>query len=54
VGISIIPIIREMTVHMPVFKTLEKELEEGGLQGLTPIERMEPSAGMAVSVYHLH
>lgn len=31
-----------------VFKTLDKELEDGGLQGLTPIERMEPAAGMAV------
>ncbi len=32
----------------PVFKTLEKELREGGLKGLTPIERMEPADGMAV------
>jgi hypothetical protein len=31
-----------------VFKTLEKELREGGLQGLTPIERMEVADGMAV------
>ncbi|WVQ79454.1 hypothetical protein IAT38_001552 [Cryptococcus sp. DSM 104549] len=34
--------------HRPVFKTLEKELEEGGLQGLAPIERMEPADGMAL------
>lgn len=32
-----------------VFKTLEQELEAGGLEGLTPIERMEPAQGMAVS-----
>jgi hypothetical protein len=34
--------------HRPVFKTLENELEEGGLQGLTPIDRMDVSAGMAL------
>ncbi|WVR08265.1 hypothetical protein IAU60_005312 [Kwoniella sp. DSM 27419] len=34
--------------HRPVFKTLEKELEEGGLQSLAPIERMEPADGMAL------
>ena len=32
-----------------VFKTLEKELIDGGLKGLAPIERMEPADGMAVS-----
>jgi hypothetical protein len=35
--------------HRPVFKTIEKELEEGGLQGLTPIDRVELAEGMAVS-----
>ena len=35
--------------HRPVFKTLETELEHGGLQGLTPIERVDPAQGMAVS-----
>jgi hypothetical protein len=35
--------------HRPVFKTIEKELEEGGLQGLTPIDRVEVAEGMAVS-----
>ena len=34
---------------MLVFKTLEKELMQGGLQGLTPIDRMDLAAGMAVS-----
>ncbi|KAL7424934.1 hypothetical protein Q5752_000621 [Cryptotrichosporon argae] len=34
--------------HRPVFKTLETELLKGGLQSLTPIERMEPSSGMAL------
>ncbi|WRT69446.1 uncharacterized protein IL334_006432 [Kwoniella shivajii] len=34
--------------HRPVFKTLEKELEEGGLKSLAPIERMEPADGMAL------
>jgi hypothetical protein len=33
-----------------VFKTLEKELMHGGLQGLTPIDRMDLAAGMAVSL----
>ena len=32
-----------------VFKTLEKELVHGGLEGLTPIDRMDLAAGMAVS-----
>lgn len=35
--------------HRPVFKTIEKELMEGGLQGLTPIDRVEVAEGMAVS-----
>lgn len=35
--------------HRPVFKTIEKELTEGGLQGLTPIDRVEVAEGMAVS-----
>ncbi|KAK1923782.1 inositol hexakisphosphate-domain-containing protein [Papiliotrema laurentii] len=34
--------------HRPVFKTLEKELLQGGLESLTPIERMDPAAGMAL------
>ena len=34
---------------MAVFKTLEKELVQGGLEGLTPIDRMDLAAGMAVS-----
>ncbi|OCF37043.1 hypothetical protein I316_00947 [Kwoniella heveanensis BCC8398] len=35
--------------HRPaVFKTLEKELQEGGFQSLSPIERMEPADGMAL------
>ncbi|WWC93062.1 uncharacterized protein L201_008027 [Kwoniella dendrophila CBS 6074] len=34
--------------HRPVFKTLEKELEEGGLQSLAPIERVDPADGMAL------
>ncbi|KAK4685163.1 hypothetical protein P7C73_g4998, partial [Tremellales sp. Uapishka_1] len=34
--------------HRPVFKTLEKELREGGLASLKPIERMEPADGMAL------
>ncbi|RXK36343.1 hypothetical protein M231_06380 [Tremella mesenterica] len=34
--------------HRPVFKTLETELERGGLQGLTPIERVDPAQGMAL------
>ncbi|WWC73457.1 uncharacterized protein I206_107427 [Kwoniella pini CBS 10737] len=34
--------------HRPVFKTLEKELEEGGLQSLAPIERIDPADGMAL------
>ncbi|WVF68673.1 hypothetical protein IAT40_003444 [Kwoniella sp. CBS 6097] len=34
--------------HRPVFKTLEKELQEGGFQSLAPIERMEPADGMAL------
>ncbi|ORX37949.1 inositol hexakisphosphate-domain-containing protein [Kockovaella imperatae] len=34
--------------HRPVFKTLENELEEGGIEALTPIDRMEPAAGMAL------
>jgi hypothetical protein len=33
-----------------VFKTLETELEHGGIKGLTPIDRMEPADGMAVSI----
>jgi hypothetical protein len=33
-----------------VFKTLEKELEEGGLKGLTPIDRVDVAEGMAVGV----
>jgi hypothetical protein len=36
--------------HRPVFRTIEKELEEGGLKGLTPIDRVELAEGMAVSV----
>jgi len=36
--------------HRPVFKTIEKDLEEGGLIGLTPIDRVELAEGMAVSV----
>ena len=31
-----------------VFKTLEKELMHGGLKGLTPIDRVDPVAGMAL------
>ena len=31
-----------------VFKTLEKELVQGGMEGLTPIDRMDLAAGMAV------
>ncbi|OXH32476.1 hypothetical protein J008_03246 [Cryptococcus neoformans] len=34
--------------HRPVFKTLEKELEAGGLESLAPIEKMEPADGMAL------
>nr|XP_018260510.1 uncharacterized protein I303_07432 [Kwoniella dejecticola CBS 10117]OBR82668.1 hypothetical protein I303_07432 [Kwoniella dejecticola CBS 10117] len=34
--------------HRPVFRTLEKELEEGGLQSLAPIERIDPADGMAL------
>nr|XP_019043261.1 hypothetical protein I302_07836 [Kwoniella bestiolae CBS 10118]OCF22191.1 hypothetical protein I302_07836 [Kwoniella bestiolae CBS 10118] len=34
--------------HRPVFKTLEHELEEGGLQSLAPIEKMDPADGMAL------
>jgi hypothetical protein len=34
--------------HRPVFRTIEKELEEGGLKGLTPIDRVELAEGMAV------
>lgn len=37
--------------HRPVFKTIEKELMEGGLQGLTPIDRVEVAEGMAVSSF---
>jgi len=36
--------------HRPVFKTIEKDLEEGGLMGLTPIDRVELAEGMAVGV----
>jgi hypothetical protein len=36
--------------HRPVFRTIEKELEEGGLKGLTPIDRVELAEGMAVSI----
>lgn len=32
-----------------MFKTIEKDLEEGGLQGLTPIDRVDVAEGMAVS-----
>ena len=32
-----------------VFKTLEKDLLKGGLESLTPIERIDPADGMAVS-----
>ena len=39
-------VLTDLTV---VFKTLEKELKEGGLKGLTPIDRMELAEGMAVS-----
>jgi len=35
--------------HRPVFRTIEKELEEGGLKGLTPIDRVDLAEGMAVS-----
>jgi hypothetical protein len=38
---------------MAVFKTLEKELVQGGLEGLTPIDRMDLAAGMAVSQHRL-
>nr|KIR85732.1 hypothetical protein I308_03840 [Cryptococcus tetragattii IND107] len=34
--------------HRPVFKTLEKDLEAGGLESLAPIEKMEPADGMAL------
>ena len=36
--------------HRPVFKTLEKELLQGGLASLTPLERTDPATGMAVSL----
>ena len=32
-----------------VFRTLETELEEGGLAGLAPLDRLEVADGMAVS-----
>lgn len=32
-----------------MFKTLETELEHGGLEGLRPIDRMDVANGMAVS-----
>lgn len=38
----------QLTLFWVVFKTLERELEEGGLSGLTPIEKVDPAAGMAV------
>ncbi|WVN86977.1 uncharacterized protein L203_102152 [Cryptococcus depauperatus CBS 7841] len=34
--------------HRPVFKTLEKELDSGGLGSLAPIEKMGPADGMAL------
>nr|XP_031859044.1 uncharacterized protein CI109_005550 [Kwoniella shandongensis]KAA5526116.1 hypothetical protein CI109_005550 [Kwoniella shandongensis] len=34
--------------HRPVFKTLEKELVDGGLESLAPLERIEPADGMAL------
>lgn len=36
--------------HRPVFKTLEKELLQGGLDSLTPLDRADPATGMAVSL----
>jgi hypothetical protein len=35
--------------HRPVFKTLEKEMLQGGLESLTPLERADPATVMAVS-----
>ncbi|WVQ75186.1 hypothetical protein IAR50_004796 [Cryptococcus sp. DSM 104548] len=34
--------------HRPVFKTLEKELEEGGIESLAPLEKMDLADGMAL------
>ncbi|ODO07006.1 hypothetical protein I350_04372 [Cryptococcus amylolentus CBS 6273] len=34
--------------HRPVFKTLEKELEEGGIESLAPLEKIDPADGMAL------
>lgn len=34
--------------HRPVFKTLETELEEGGISSLTPLDRVDPAQGMAL------
>ncbi|WWD04103.1 hypothetical protein V865_002168 [Kwoniella europaea PYCC6329] len=34
--------------HRPVFKTLEHEMQSGGLQSLAPIEKMDPADGMAL------
>jgi len=39
--------------HRPVFRTIEKDLEEGGLTGLTPIDRVELAEGMAVSLLRI-
>ena len=39
--------------HRPGFRTIENDLEEGGLMGLTPIDRVELAEGMAVSVLQI-